>query len=87
MIATLDLVAQSDWATILPESICGKDLDGRERWLHPIQPALTVSYVVVEPARRALSPAAVAFLEMFEAHYRQGQANWASAVAAGHHDH
>lgn len=82
MSATLDLVAQTDWATILPESICGKDLDGRERWLHPILPELTVPYVVAEPARRALSPAAMAFLEMLEVQYRRSQADWAAAVEA-----
>jgi DNA-binding transcriptional LysR family regulator len=82
MIATLDFVAASDWATILPETICGKDVDGRLRWLHPIVPALTVSYAVIEPARRALSPAAAVFLERFEAGYAASQRDWAARLAA-----
>jgi len=83
MIATLDFVAASDWMTILPETICGKDLDGRLRWLHPIEPALTVSYVVVEPARRALSPAAGVFLDRLEAEYARSQSVWAARMTPG----
>jgi DNA-binding transcriptional LysR family regulator len=81
MIATLDFVAASDWATILPETICSNDLDGRLRWLHPILPALTVSYVVIEPARKALSPAGVAFLERLETVYAASQSAWADRMA------
>jgi DNA-binding transcriptional LysR family regulator len=83
MIATLDFVAASDWMTILPETICGKDLDGRLRWLHPIEPALTVGYVIIEPARRALSPAAEVFLERLKAEYARSQQVWTARLAAG----
>jgi DNA-binding transcriptional LysR family regulator len=82
MIATLDFVAASDFATILPETICGKDVEGGLRWLHPIIPALTVSYAVIEPARRALSPAAAAFLDRLGAEYAVSQQQWAARLAA-----
>lgn len=83
MIATLDFVASSDYATILPQTICGKDLDGRLRWLHPIvDPVLTVGYSVIEPARRAPSPAANAFLERLEAEYCRSGRQWDEIMAS-----
>jgi DNA-binding transcriptional LysR family regulator len=83
MIATLDFVASSDYATILPQTICGKDLDGRLRWLHPIiDPVLTVGYSVIEPARRAPTPAANAFLERLEAEYRRSGRQWDEIIAS-----
>lgn len=83
MIATLDFVASSDYAAILPQTICGQDLDGRLRWLHPIvDPVLTVGYSVIEPARRAASPAANAFLERLEAEYRRSGRQWDEIMAS-----
>jgi len=85
MIATLDFVASSDWVTILPQTICGKDLDGRLRRLHPIMgPELTVGYAVIEAARHATSPAAARFLERLEAEYARSQATWDRALGSGY---
>lgn len=82
MIATLDFVASSDYVTILPATICTKDLDGGLRWLHPIVgPSLSVSYAVIEPARKALSRAARLFLERLEAEYARSDAQWAEVFA------
>jgi LysR family nitrogen assimilation transcriptional regulator len=77
MIATLEFVADSDYCTILPATICGKDRSGTARWLHPIVgPQLSVNYAVIEPASRALSPAATIFLERIEAEYRRSDRAW-----------
>lgn len=77
MIATLDFVAHSDFATILPETICVNDLDGTVRSLHPIiSPILTVDYAVIEPAKSALPRAASLFLERIELHYRDLKKAW-----------
>lgn len=77
MIATLEFVANSDFATILPETICMNDLDGNHRSLHPIvDPGLTVDYAVIEPAKSALSPAAALFLDRIEHHYRRSREVW-----------
>lgn len=85
MIATLDFVASSDWATILPQTICGNDLDGRLRWLHPIvSPELTVGYAVVEAARHATSAAGARFLERLEAEYARSQETWARVLSPGY---
>jgi len=63
MLGTLELVARSDWVTVLPGVICAGDLDGRLRKVNPlVGPELTSDFVVVEPARSALTPAADHFL-------------------------
>ena len=77
MIATLDFVAHSDFATILPETICVNDMDGKTRSLHPIVgPVLTVDYAVIEPAKSVLLPAASLFLEKIELHYKAMKLVW-----------
>lgn len=63
MLGTLELVARSRWVTILPGVLCIADADGRERRVNPIiDPEMFSEFVVIEPARRALSPAASLFL-------------------------
>jgi LysR family transcriptional regulator, nitrogen assimilation regulatory protein len=77
MIATLDFVAHSDFATVLPETICVNDLDGTVRSLHPIiGPNLTVDYAVIEPAKSVLPPAASLFLEKIEQRYKALKTSW-----------
>ncbi len=84
MIATLDFVARSDYATILPATICSADLAGAERWLHPIvDPALSVSYALISPATRALSPAARAFLDRLRIAHAESDARWSRIIAEG----
>ena len=59
MMATLDLVARSDWTTIVPGCLVINDIVSAERHLHPItQPVMTLNYVLVEQASKTLSPAA-----------------------------
>ena len=77
MIATLEFVANSDFATILPETICYNDLDGSVRSLHlVVDPPLTVDYVIIEPSKSGLSRAAALFLERIEASYRTLKEGW-----------
>ena len=72
MLATLELVAQSDWVAVLPGVICAGDVDGRLRHVHPLaEPELTSDFVAIEPARGALSPAAAAFLSMLRDEIRR----------------
>lgn len=88
MFATLEFVASSDFATVLPATICRKDIDGRDRWLHPIAgPQVMVSYVVVEPARKVLTTAAAMFLTYLETEYHRASDEWAGILerTEGHH--
>ncbi len=64
IIATIDLVARSDWTTILPGCICLPDIERQVRKLHAIvHPQLTVDYILVAPNTRIQSPAAKRFVE------------------------
>jgi LysR family transcriptional regulator, nitrogen assimilation regulatory protein len=77
MIATLEFVANSDFATILPETICYNDIGGTVRSLHPIvSPELTVDYAIIEPAKSVLPQAASIFLERIELHYKKLKLAW-----------
>lgn len=81
MFATLELVATSDYATVLPATICRKDIEGRDRWLHPIiGPELTVNYVVMEPASKSMSAAATAFLRYLEEEYLRADEEWTTLI-------
>lgn len=62
MFATLDLVATSEWATILPGILCLPDLNGNTRKVIPIvEPELSVEYLRIEPMSVPLSEAGQAF--------------------------
>ncbi|WP_127143023.1 LysR family transcriptional regulator [Pelagibacterium montanilacus] len=83
MFATLELVAASEYVTILPATVCSRDIEGKERWLHPIvDPSITVNYALVEPAARALTPAAERFLVHLRAEYEASNARWQSLILA-----
>lgn len=59
MMATLDLVAKSDWVTIVPGCLVIDDIESGNRNLHPIeQPVMSLDYVLVEQASKTLSSAA-----------------------------
>jgi len=77
MTATLNLVAETDWMTILPATICARDMKGKRRKLHPITaPEATVDYMLIEPRRRALSASAVAFKATIEAAFCNLHEQW-----------
>jgi LysR family nitrogen assimilation transcriptional regulator len=68
MLGTLELVARSRWMTVLPAILCVADADGAQRRVNPIaDPELVSEFVVIEPARRSLSPAASLFLDAMRA--------------------
>ncbi len=72
MMATLDLVARSDWTTILPGCLCLPDIDRPNRKLHPIvRPPLAVDYILIEPVSQTQSPAAQLFTDEIRNQIRQ----------------
>ncbi|RDI59591.1 LysR family transcriptional regulator [Microvirga subterranea] len=67
MLGTLDLVAGSDWVTILPGVMMANDIQTRHYVINPLaQPPLETDLVLIEPARQPLSPAAETFLAVLE---------------------
>ncbi len=64
MMATLDLIARSDWSAILPGLMMAAHSHHPDLLVRPLEPALPLELVVAEPARRAPSPVAVAFRDI-----------------------
>ena len=49
MLATLEMVAATNWVAILPSAICYPDRDGSTRQLNPIKdPPISLDYILVE---------------------------------------
>jgi LysR family nitrogen assimilation transcriptional regulator len=83
MMATFDLVAHSDWATILPLTACLDDLqpEGGGLWLNPIvDPAIVSDFVLINPASRPLSTAAHHFVDAFAEELLRSTALWDDLV-------
>jgi LysR family nitrogen assimilation transcriptional regulator len=65
MMGTLDFVASSEWVAILPGVMMVNDLDGARFDIRPLdEPPLHSDFVLIEPTRRVLSPAAALFASM-----------------------
>ena len=64
MIGTLEMVATSDWCSIVPATLCDLDLEGVNRTLSPIEsPSLITDYVLITSASKELSYATKIFIE------------------------
>jgi DNA-binding transcriptional LysR family regulator len=67
MMGTLEIVRNSDWVAVLSSIIMAGDSDGRQFEIRPlISPRLDVDFVLIEPARRAMQPAARLFADLLK---------------------
>lgn len=67
MFGTLDLVANSEWVSILPAVLSPPDKDGHKRLFTPLaNPPLSVEYMRITHKARPLSKAATAFAEVLQ---------------------
>ena len=83
MIGTLELVARSDWVTVLPSLISVNDLASGDIVVNPLaDPPMHAEFVLIQPARRTLTAQARLFLERFEAEVAHIHAVWDAAIAA-----
>jgi DNA-binding transcriptional LysR family regulator len=81
MMGTLELIANSDWVSILPATLCYPDLDGAVRRVHPIaDPPLHVDYVLITPASRTAGAATSAFAEILGRHIRLIGEAWSARL-------
>ena len=82
MIGTLELVARSDWVTVLPSLISVNDLASGDLIVNPLaDPPMHAEFVLIQPARRTLTAQARLFLECFEAEIAHIHAVWDAAIA------
>jgi LysR family transcriptional regulator, nitrogen assimilation regulatory protein len=83
MLATLDLVARSDWMTVLPGVMMALD-DGSQHRVNPLaEPPFWLDLVLIEPAQRTMTAAARAFLSQLEAEAQRLNLRWTADVTAG----
>ncbi len=80
MLGALDLVAQTDWLTIVP-GVMMANVEPGARWTvgRLEQPSLTVDLMLIEPAKRPLSPATLIFLQVLEEETARVDAVWGIA--------
>ncbi len=77
MLGTLEMVAATDWVSILPSAICHADRSGTQRKLHVIaEPPMSLDYVIVEKAETSLSRAARPLADQIIAHTNAILADW-----------
>lgn len=83
MLGTLDFVAQTDWVTILPAIMMADEPRRRQFAVNRIvDPAFELDLVLIEPSRRAVSPAAAAFLAVLEEETARLNQGWSVASSA-----
>jgi DNA-binding transcriptional LysR family regulator len=86
MFGTLDLVATTDWVTILPGVMMARELAPGGLVINPLHdPALSLDLVLIAANRRELSPAAHAFEQVLREETVRASTVWSSgpeAVAA-----
>lgn len=93
VLATFRLLAQSDWATILPLTAMIDEVRNErhvpERLvINPIvRPTILFSYMLIRAARQPLSPQARLFADALEAELARNVAEWNTIVPAGETAH
>lgn len=77
MMGTLDTVASSDWVTVLPGVMMASEVAHAGFTVRPIvDPPLDLDLVVIEPARRSMTPPAAAFFAVLERETRRLNDCW-----------
>ena len=81
MLATLDLVARSDWMTVLPGIMMALD-DGTQHRVNPLaEPPFWLDLVLIEPSQRSMTAAARAFVAQLEAEAQRLNRRWGPDAA------
>jgi LysR family transcriptional regulator, nitrogen assimilation regulatory protein len=81
MLGTLDFVARTDWVTILPALMMASAMRARLFTVNPIvSPPFSLDLVLIEPSRRAMSPAAQAILQLLEHESTRITRTWQSLL-------
>jgi LysR family transcriptional regulator, nitrogen assimilation regulatory protein len=74
MIGTLQFVAASDWVAILPFVMMVSDLDDGRFDVRPLEdPQFYSEFVLIEPARKVMSPAAALFADILKMEAEQSR--------------
>jgi DNA-binding transcriptional LysR family regulator len=84
MMGTLDLVATSDWVTILPGIMMASEIDRSQFNIHPIvNPELMLELVLIRPANQQMHPIAKVFLRLLETETAKVNLRWQELAGPG----
>lgn len=73
LLGTMDMVARSEWKTIMPGIFVATDVESRHFIVNPIvSPAFSLDLMLIVPERQPLSAAALAFLDCLRLVTEQG---------------
>jgi LysR family transcriptional regulator, nitrogen assimilation regulatory protein len=79
MMATLDLIARSDWVAVLPGIMMGDEIDNGRFKLNPLSgPTLSTGLTCITAARKVLSPVGDAFRKVLADHVTDFNRRWDS---------
>lgn len=85
MMGTLQFVAASDWVAILPFIMMVSDLDGGRFNIRPLDsPPFYSEFVLIEPSRKAMAPAAVLFADILAAEAKRAQSAFRQRFGGRH---
>jgi DNA-binding transcriptional LysR family regulator len=85
MMGTLQFIAASDWVAILPFLMMVSDLDEGRYDIRALEdPPLYADFILIQPARKAMTPAAALFAEMLKQETEQAQKIFQKRVRAPH---
>ncbi len=77
MMGTLEFVAESDWVSIVPSILVIGDHKGERFEVRPLaNPSLYADFVLIEPARRSLTPMAQLFADLMREETEAIEARW-----------
>lgn len=83
MMGTLQFVAASDWVAILPFVMMASDLDGGRFEIRPLDdPPFYSEFVLIEPSRKVMSPAAALFAKLLKAEAMRAKTLFAKRATA-----
>ncbi len=80
MFATLDLVANTDWVTILPGVMMASEIDRGDLTINTIvDPPMTLELVLIEPMRQPMDAMAEEFLRLLEDETERLNRRWSKS--------
>ena len=81
MLATLEMVAATDWVAVLPSAICYPDKDGSVRRLNPISsPPISLDYILIEKSETPPPRAAKLLADCLTDHITKILADWSKIL-------
>ena len=81
MLATLEMVAATDWVAVLPSAICYPDKDGSVRRLNPISsPPICLDYILIEKSETPPPRAAKLLADCLTDHITKILADWSKIL-------